>query len=60
MHDLTSDRDYFHIRIPAILSTHSRQSTSPFSISRLLQNTDKGSFKHFIEHLAAMKENSTF
>jgi len=58
--DLASDHDYFHVRIPTILSTHTRQSTSPLSISRLPQNTDESSFKHFTEHLVVIKENSKF
>jgi len=58
--DLTSDRDYFHVRIPAILFTHTRQSTLPLSISRMTHNTAESSFNHFIEHLAGMKENSKF
>jgi len=53
-------RDYFHIPISTILSTHSRQSTSPLSISQLPQNADESSFKHFIKHLAGMKEKSKF
>jgi len=45
-------RDYFYVPNPTIISTHTRQSTSPLSISELPQNTDESSFKHFIKHLA--------
>ena len=43
-----------------ILSTHTRQLTSPLSISQLPINTDESSFKHFIEHLVGVRENSKF
>ena len=52
--------DYFHVQILAILPTHTRQLTSPLSISQLPINTDESSFEHFIEHLVGMKENSKF
>jgi len=35
-----------------ILSTNTRQSTSPFNAP----NPDRNSFKHFIEHLVGMRE----
>ena len=47
-------------KILAILSTHTRQLASPFGISQLPRNTDETYFKHFIEHLVGIKENSTF
>jgi len=40
----------------AILSTHTRPSTSPFSIGQLSQNMNENSFKHFIEHLMGVRE----
>ena len=52
--------DYFYVQILAILSTHTRQSTYPLSISQLPKNTDENSFEHFIEHLVGVKENSKF
>jgi len=39
--------DYFHVQILAILPTHTRQLTSPLSISQLSVNMDESSFKHF-------------
>ena len=58
----TSDKnlDYSHVQILTILSTHTRQLTSPFSISQLFQNTDESSSKHFIEYLVDMRENPKF
>jgi len=44
----------------AILSTQTRQLTSPLSISQLPINTDESPFKHFIEHLVGVRENSKF
>jgi len=52
--------DYFHVQILVILSTHTRQLTSPLSISQLPINMDESSFKHFIEHLEGVRENSKF
>ena len=52
--------DYFHVKILVILPTHTRQLTSPLSISQLPINTDESSFELFIEHLEAVKENSKF
>ena len=52
--------DYFHVQILAILFTHTRQLTSPLSISQLPINTDESSFKRFIEHLVSVRENSKF
>ena len=52
------DSTYFHVQKLAILSTHIRQSTSPFSASQLPQNMDEKSFSHFINHLVGMQENS--
>ena len=43
-----------------ILSTHTGQLTSPFRISQLSINPDESSFKHFIEHLVGVRENSKF
>jgi len=43
-----------------ILANRTRQLISPFITSQLLQNTDESSFKHFIEHLADVRENSRF
>jgi len=47
-------------KILAILSTHTRQLASPFGISQLPRNTDETYFKHFIEHLVGIRENSKF
>jgi len=44
----------------AILSTHTRQLASPFSISELSLNRDESSSKHLIEHLVVMREISKF
>ena len=52
--------DYFHVQILAILPTHTRQLTSPLSISQLPINTDESSFKHFIEHLVGVRKNPKF
>jgi len=52
--------DYFHVQILAILPTHTSQLTSPLSISQLPINVDESSFKHFIEHLVGVRENSKF
>jgi len=41
-----------------IISTHTRQSISPFSTSQLPQTMDESSFKHFIEHSVGVGENS--
>jgi len=49
--------NYFYVQIPVILSTHTRQLTSPLSISQLPINTDESSFKHFIKHLVGVREN---
>ena len=46
--------------ILAILSTHTRQLTSPLSISQLPQNTDESSFKHLIEHLVSVGKIAKF
>jgi len=46
--------------ILVILSTHTRQLTSLFSISQLPINTDESSFKHFIDQLVGVRENSKF
>jgi len=51
---------YSYVQILVILSTHTRQLSSPFSISQLSQNMDESSFKHFIEHLVGVRENSKF
>jgi len=52
--------DYFHVQILAILPTHTRQLTSPLSISQLPINKDESSFKHFIEHLVGVRDKSKF
>jgi len=52
--------DYSHVQILVIISTHTRQLTSPFSISQLPQNMDECSFKYFIKHFVAMRKNSNF
>ena len=52
--------DYFYVQILVILSTHTRQLISPLSISQLSINMDESSFKHFIEHLVGVRENSKF
>jgi len=52
--------DYFHVQILVILPTHARQFTSPLSISQLPINKDESSFKHFIEDLVGVRENSKF
>jgi len=44
----------------AMFSTHTRQSNSHFNTSQLPKNEDENFFKHVIEHLAGMKEISTF
>ena len=57
---LNKNLDYFHVQILVILSTHTKQLTLPLSISQLPINMDESSFKHFIEHLVGMRENSKF
>ena len=52
--------DYFYIQILVILPTHTRQLTSPLSISQLPINNDEKPFEHFIEHLVSVRENSKF
>ena len=52
--------DYFHVQVLAILSIHAKQLTSPLSISQLPINTDKNSFKHFIEHLVGVRDHYKF
>ena len=52
--------DYFHAKILVIIPTHTRQLTSPLSISQLPINMDESSFKYFIEHLVGVRENSKF
>jgi len=42
----------------AFLSTYTGQLTSLFCTSQLLKNTDENSFKHFVEHLVGVRENS--
>ena len=59
MNDLTRTRT-IHVQILGILSTQTRQLTSPLSISQLPINKDESSFKHFIEHLVGVRENSKF
>ena len=56
----SKDLDYFYVQILAILPTHTRQLTSPLSISQFPTNTDESSFEHFIEHSVGVKENSKF
>ena len=51
---------YSYVQILVILSTHTRQLSSPFSISQLSQNMDESSFNYFIEHLVGVRENSKF
>ena len=58
--DLINTYTIFISNILAILFTHTRQLTSPFSISQLSINTDESSFKHFIKHLVGVRENSKF
>ena len=48
--------DYFHVQILTILPTHTRQLTSPLSISQLPLNTDESSFEHSIEHLVGVRK----
>ena len=52
--------DYFHVQTLVIHSTHTRQLTSPLSISQMPINTDESAFEHFIEHLVGVGENSKF
>jgi len=40
----------------AILSTHTRQSISSFSVSQSSQNTDETSFKDLIKRLVDLRE----
>ena len=51
---------YSHVQIADILSTHTRQLTSSFSISQLPKNKDERSFKHFIQHLVGERGNPKF
>jgi len=60
VYDLTRTWTIFISNKLAILSTHRRQLISPPGISQLPINTDEGSFKHFIEHLVDVRENSQF
>ena len=60
IYDLTRTWTIFMSNKLVILSTHTRQLTSPLSISQLPINTDERSFKHFIEHLVGMRENPKF
>ena len=50
--------DHSQVQILAILSTYTRELTFPFRISQLPQNTNKISFKYFIEHLMGAREIS--
>jgi len=58
--DLARTWTIFMSQILANLSTHTRQLTSLLSISQLPINIDESSFKHFIEHLVGVGENSKF
>jgi len=58
INDLT--RIWTIVQILANLSTHTRQLSSPLSISQLPINTNESSFKHFIKHLEGVGENSKF
>ena len=52
--------DYFHVLMLTILPTYTRQLMSSLRTSQLPQNTNNNYFKHFIECLGDMKENSKF
>jgi len=52
--------DYSHVQILVILSTDTRQLTSPFNISQLPKNREESSFKHLIKHLIGVRENPKF
>ena len=60
INDLTRTWTIFMFNKLVILSTHTRQLISPLSISQLPINMDESSFKHFIENLVGVGENSKF
>ena len=60
INDLTRAWTIFMSNKLVILPTHTRQLTSPLSISQLPINTDESSFEHFIEHLVGVRENPKF
>jgi len=43
-----------------LFATHTRQSTSTFSISQLWESTNESSFNIFIEHMVGVRENPKF
>jgi len=52
--------DYSHVQILVILSTHTRQLISPFSISQFSKRKDESCFKNLLEHLVGVRENPKF
>ena len=60
IYDLKGTWTIFMFNKLASLSTHNRQLTSSLGISQFSINMDESSFKHFIEHLVGLRENSKF